>query len=67
MLITTVLFFPADVFDLDGMYYQVKRGNQMVWMGVRGTSKLEGFHGHMNQLLQGNRTSPALAGKFNLI
>lgn len=54
----------TDPYGLDAMYYQVKRGKQTVWMGLRGTSKLEGFHAHLNQLLQGNHTSPALAGKY---
>lgn len=51
----------SDPFPKDEMYLNVGTDEKPRWLCVRGSSALEGFHSHLNGLLQGNRTSPELA------
>ncbi len=44
------------------MYFMVTRGNKLVWIAIRGTSKLEGYHKHLNRLLTCGNIGPELAG-----
>ncbi len=45
------------------MYYQVQISKHKVkWMAIRGTSKLEGYHKHLNRLLTCGNITPELAG-----
>ena len=44
------------------MYLMVTRGNKMVWIAICGTSKLEGYHKHLNRLLTCGNIGPELAG-----
>ena len=44
------------------MYYKVTTGNKVRWIAIRGTSKLEGYHKHLNRLLTCGNISPELAG-----
>ena len=52
----------TDPFDVDGMYRQVSAsGNMLRWICKRGSSPLEGYHGHLGKLLHGANYSPDLA------
>ncbi|KAL0017962.1 hypothetical protein WJX79_001827, partial [Trebouxia sp. C0005] len=53
----------SDPLPPDQMYYAVPVSkNQIRWIAVHGSSKLEGYHRWMNAQLSSGNTSPALAG-----
>jgi hypothetical protein len=54
--------FFTDPFDVDGMYIKVsEEKNKPRWVCKRGTSPLEGYHGHLAAVLKGSNYSAALA------
>lgn len=57
------IFFCADPLAVEDMYIDVSReGCIPRFINVRGCSKLEGYHRHLNALLSGGNYSPELAG-----
>jgi len=52
----------SDPLSVDEMYLHLNGGKKDKFIGLRGTSKLEGFHCHLAKVLQGNRCSAELAG-----
>lgn len=52
----------SDPLPADQMFLRLNSGNKDKFIGLRGTSKLEGFHCHLAKVLQGNRFSPEVAG-----
>jgi hypothetical protein len=52
----------SDPLPVDQMFLRLNSGKQGKFIGLRGTSKLEGFHCHLAKVLQGNRCSAELAG-----
>ncbi|KAG7674408.1 hypothetical protein NADE_008166 [Nannochloris sp. 'desiccata'] len=52
----------SDPLPADKMFLRLNSGKKDKFMGLRGTSKLEGFHCHVAKVLQGNIFSPELVG-----
>lgn len=52
----------SDPLPADQMFLRLNSGKKDKFIGLRGTSKLEGFHCHIAKVLQGNRFSPDAAG-----
>jgi hypothetical protein len=52
----------SDPLPVDQMFLRLNSGKEDKFIGLRGTSKLEGFHCHVAKVLQGNRCSAELAG-----
>ena len=52
----------SDPLPAQEMFLRLNSGKKDKFIGLRGTSKLEGFHCHLAKVLQGNRCSPELAG-----
>ncbi|KAK9819638.1 hypothetical protein WJX72_000612 [[Myrmecia] bisecta] len=51
----------ADPDSVVNMYHAIPVGGRIKWLAVHGSSKLEGYHRHLNALLSVANTSPALA------
>ncbi|GAQ93604.1 hypothetical protein KFL_017000010, partial [Klebsormidium nitens] len=52
----------SDPLGVEDMYYDVsKPGSMPQFKSIRGTSKLEGYHKHLNSLFSGGNCSPELA------
>jgi hypothetical protein len=52
----------SDPLPVDQMFLRLNSDKEDRFIGLRGTSSLEGFHCHLAKVLQGNRCSAELAG-----